>query len=58
MVHPHVYESLNPCVVPLILVRNKDGSSTTCVDCRAMDNITVHYCRPIPRLDDRFEHIV
>jgi hypothetical protein len=50
-------ESLNPCVVSTVLSLKKDECWRMCANSRALNEITIRYRFPLPKMDDLMDFL-
>jgi hypothetical protein len=53
----YIHESMNPYVVSVLFVHNKDGTWMIYVDRCAINNIILKYRHSIPRLGDMLDKL-
>jgi hypothetical protein len=52
-----IHPSSSPWGAPVIFVPKKDGTQRLCVDCRALNEVTVKNKYPLPRIDYLFDQL-
>ncbi|GKF63052.1 hypothetical protein Tco_0183106, partial [Tanacetum coccineum] len=49
--------STSPWGVPVLFVKNKDGTFRMCIDYRELNKLTVNNRYPLPKIDDLFDQL-
>jgi hypothetical protein len=53
----YIRPSTSPWATSVLFVENKDGTKTTCIDYRALNEVTVKNKYPLPRIEDLFDQL-
>jgi hypothetical protein len=47
--------STSPCATHVLFMEKKDGTRRMCIDCRALNEVTIKNKYPLPRIEDMFD---
>jgi hypothetical protein len=53
----YIRPSTSPWAAPVLFVEKKDGTKRTCIDYRALNEVTVKNKYPLPRIEDLFDQL-
>jgi len=53
----YIRPSASPWGAPVLFVKKKDGSMRLCIDYRGLNDVTIKYKYPLPRIDDLFDQL-
>jgi hypothetical protein len=53
----YIRPSSSPWGAPVLFVQKKDGLQRMCVDYRSLNDVTIKYKYPLPRIDDLFDQM-
>jgi hypothetical protein len=53
----YIRPSTSPWAAPVLFMEKKDGTKRMCIDCRALNEVTVKNKYPLPRIEDLFDQL-
>jgi hypothetical protein len=53
----YICPSVSPWGIPVLFMKNKDGTMRLCIDFRQLNKVTIKKRYPLPRIDDLFNQL-
>jgi hypothetical protein len=53
----YIRPSTSPWVTLVLFVEKKDGTKRMCIDCRALNEVTIKNNYPLPRIEDLLDQL-
>jgi hypothetical protein len=53
----YIRPSTSPWAAPVLFVEKKDGTRRMCIDCQALNEVTIENKYPLPRIEDLFDQL-